>query len=97
MGLHVPHKTVVLVFGLPLSTPDRMETTLASGEFEGQECYVYSGYPSTEAFQGVTLEPCSRELPRLHALGDLSQQHPFGDNKTVRKLSGSRAIAIVFH
>lgn len=26
------HKTVVLVFGQPPSTPDRMETTLASGE-----------------------------------------------------------------
>lgn len=61
-GSACPHKTVVLVFGLPLTTPDRTETTLASGEFGWQDCYVYSGYSSTEAFQGVRLDLWSWEV-----------------------------------
>lgn len=54
-----------MVFDLPLPTPDRMETTLASGEFGWQDRYVYSGGSSPEAFQGVRLELCSRELPYI--------------------------------
>lgn len=73
-GSACPHKTSVLVFGLPLSIPGRTETTLASGQFGWQTRYVYSGESSTDAFQGVRLAGALQPGP-TSALRLLFEEH----------------------